>query len=147
MPDETMSFQSPVDRRSLRRIGATALVALMLLTGYSLLANSVAGGPDDHTIAWGSVDNGSLTAPGNAALSDAPDFSGTITASTTRAITIETQTGPRVVRIDADTKVFIQDGTAGTLDDLTRDTAVAIVATTADGGRTYRATEIAILPR
>ncbi len=146
MTNETAPFQSPVEKRWLHLIGGVVLSAVMLLVAYSLVVGpSSSEAPSTDSRA---SDRASTSRPPSvAALSEAPDFSGTISISTQRELTIETQTGPRVVRIDGDTKVIVEDGTEGTREDLTRDTGVAVVASSADGGRTYRATEIAILPR
>ena len=139
------SFQSPVEKRWLWLIGGVVLVAMMLLTGYSLVT-----GAGSHEGASGSrpanqpVGSG---APSIAALSEPPDISGRISESTGRALTIETQTGPRVVRITGDTRVVLEDASEGTREDLTKDTPVAVVSETSDGGRTFMATEIAVLPR
>jgi|SRR5688500_14152534 len=146
MAKEDVPFQSPIEKRWLRLIGGVVLSAVMLLVAYSLIAGpSSSQAPSSDSRA--SDQASSSRPPSVAALSEAPDFSGTISDSTPRALTIETQTGPRVVRIDGDTKVIVEDGTEGTREDLTRDTGVAVVASSSDGGRTYTATEIAILPR
>jgi hypothetical protein len=146
MANETAPFQSPVGKRWLHLIGGVVLSAVLLIVAYSLIAGpSTSEAPSDDSRA---ADRASSSRPPSvAALSEAPDFSGTISNSTSRALTIETQTGPRVVSIDGDTKVIVEDGTAGTREDLTRDTGVAVVADSADGGRTFTAREIAILPR
>jgi hypothetical protein len=146
MANETTPFQSPVEKRWLHLIGGVVLSAVMFLVTYSLIAGpSSSEAPSSD--ARGSDRASSSRPPSVASLSEAPDFTGTISDATSRSLTIETQTGPRVVRIDSDTKVIVEDGTEGTRDDLTRDTGVAVVASSADGGRTYTATEIAILPR
>ena len=146
MSNDSVSFQSPIEKRWLHLIGGVALTAILLLVAYSLIAGpSPSEAPSTDSRA---SDRASTSRPPSiAALSEAPDFSGTISVSTPRALTIETQTGPRVVRIDDDTKVFVEDGSEGTPEDLTRDAGVAVVATSTDGGRTYFASEIAILPR
>ena len=146
MANETVSFQSPIEKRWLHLMGGVVLTAVLLLVAYSLIAGPSSGeAPSTDSRA---PDRASTSRPPSvAALSESPDFSGTISSSTPRALTIETQTGPRVVRIDGDTKVLVEDGTEGTRDDLTRETGVAVVATSTDGGRTYTASEIAILPR
>ena len=146
MANQSAPFQSPVEKRWLHLIGGVVLTAILLLMAYSLIAGPSSGeAPSTDSRA---SDRASTSRPPSvAALSEAPDFSGTISASTQRELTIETQTGPRVVRIDGDTKVFLEDGSGGTRDDLTRDTGVAVVASSTDGGRTYTASEIAILPR
>jgi len=146
MANQSAPFQSPVEKRWLHLIGGVVLTAILLLVAYSLIAGpSSSEAPSTDSRA---SDRASTSRPPSvAALSEAPDFSGTISASTQRELTIETQTGPRVVRIDGDTKVFLEDGSGGTRDDLTRDTGVAVVASSTDGGRTYTASEIAILPR
>jgi hypothetical protein len=145
MNDGATSFQSPVDRRSLQVIGAVVLTAILLLTAYSLLtgAGSDASSPTSRP----ATQRGATSAPSIAALSEPPDIRGTISVSTPRALTIETQTGPRVVRISEDTRIVLEDASEGTREDLLRDTPVAIVSETKDGGRTFTATEIAILPR
>jgi len=146
MVNESAPFQSPIEKRWLHLIGGVALTAVLLLVGYSLIAGPSSGeAPSTDSRAPGRASTS--RPPSIAALSEPPDFSGTISASTPRALTIETQTGPRVVRIDGDTKVFVEDGTEGTREDLTRDTGVAVVAASTDGGRTYAASEIAVLPR
>ena len=100
------------------------LTAVLLLVAYSLIAGpSSSEAPSTDSRA---PDRASTSRPTSvAALSESPDFSGTISNSTPRALTIETQTGPRVVRINGDTKVFVEDGSEGTRDDLMRDTGVA----------------------
>jgi hypothetical protein len=138
------SFQSPVDKRWLQLIGALILVAMTLLTGYSLV-----GGADPVPGSTGSRPANPVAsgAPSVAALSEPPDIRGMISVSTPRSLTVETQTGPRVVRISDDTRVILEDASEGTREDLARDTPVAVVSETGDGGRTFTATEIAILPR
>jgi hypothetical protein len=146
MANETAPFQSPVEKRWLHLIGGVVLSGVMLLVTYSLIAGpSSSEAPSSDSRA--SDRASSSRPPSVAALSEAPDFSGTISSATTRALTIETQTGPRVVSINGDTKVIVEDGTEGTREDLTRDTGVAVVASSSDGGRTYVASEVAILPR
>jgi hypothetical protein len=146
MSNEYVAFQSPIEKRWLHLIGASVLIAITLLVAYSLVLGDSSG--EEQAGGTRPADRASASRPPSvAALSEAPDFSGTISVSTPRSLTIETQTGPRVVRIDGDTKVLVEDGTAGTRDDLVRDAGVAVVATSTDGGRTYVATEIALLPR
>ena len=148
MPDDAIAFQSPLDRRWLRAIGAVILTAVMLLTAYSLVIETASNDSDSRVeqVRQGNQATSSRP-PSILALSEPPDISGTISALSPRALTISTQTGPRVVRLDADTKVIVEDGSEGTRDDLARGTPVAIVSETRDGGRTFAALEIALLPR
>ena len=139
------AFQSPVSKRWLWLAGGVVLTAMMLLAGYSLVAGADSGPVSSRT---GPASRPAVSgAPSVAALSEPPDIRGRISVATPRALTIETQTGPRVVGITGDTRVILEDASGGTREDLTLDTPVAVVSETRDGGRTFTAKEIAVLPR
>ncbi len=64
---------------------------------------------------------------------------------TTRNLTVDTPQGSRVVEYDADTQIFLSDGSRGSASDLTRGVIIAVVTSTDPNTRLLRADAIGVL--
>lgn len=78
------------------------------------------------------------------ALSRPADIIGQIGSLNGDSLTVNSQTGPRVVTLTSDTEILLSDGTAGSRTDLQRGRVVGIVGTPGNGGLSFTAEEVAV---
>ncbi len=153
-------------KRALTIAGAVVLVTVMVIGAFSIGVwvgsgrsdnPSLFGGPGPRAPQPGQQvqprpgqappgPSGRPVAPNVEGLPRAPDLVGRITAFSGSNLTIDTPAGPRIVRLQPDTKVLLPDGSSGQVEDLRRGATVAVVASQGDDARSLQAEYVAVLP-
>jgi hypothetical protein len=155
---QTRSDQSLMGRRWMVIAGAAVMAAVMLIGAFSI-GVWVGSGRSENPALFGGIGarpgGAAQQPPGQAgrgaqallgALSRPPDIVGRIQSFSGRRLTVDSQAGPQVLTLSSDTKVFLPDGSKGSVEDLARGRMVGVVGAPGDDGRSFMVEEVAVLP-
>jgi hypothetical protein len=148
-----MSADSGALRKVLLGIGATVLIALMVLAAFSLGVYVGHGrllvGTLGNFGAQPAPDQRPPQAPSGPAAdlpTARPALVGRIGGVTNEGLLVRTQRGPRLVQVDEDTRVRDRQGRELALGDLRRGTDVAVFGRFSEDGRTLSAETVVLVP-
>lgn len=167
---EPTAQRSPL-RRRLMILASGAIMASLMLIGAFSIGVWVGAGRPDTTATFGGFGGGAARGPGGngggapgafggvqppggqgqgaaavfSVLSRPADIIGQIASLNGDSLTVNSQLGPRVVTLTADTKILLSDGTAGSRADLQQGRVAGIVGTAANGGLSFTAEEVAVV--
>jgi hypothetical protein len=155
-------------RRRLTILASGTVMALLMLAGVFSIGVWVGAGRPDSAATFGFGGGGprgggnggappggvgGAQPPGGqpqggaatfSALSRPADIIGQVGSLNGDTLTVNSQTGARVVTLTASTKIMLSDGTAGSRADLQQGRVVGIVGTAANGGLSFTAEEVAV---
>lgn len=166
---ETTAHRAPA-RRRLTILASGTVMALLMLIGVFSIGVWVGAGRPDSAATFGGFGGGGprgfggnggappggfggVQPPGGQPQGGAPTFSalsrpadiiGQIGSLNGDTLTVNSQTGARVVTLTAGTKILLSDGTAGSRADLQQGRVVGIVGTAANGGLSFTAEQVAV---